>query len=384
MRNPVTARCLAITALLASFALVQTASAQIVLTKSTIEDFFDSEFGAVSSMSFDVDKILEILDITGADQVWDFTGLEFDFSVIGDGRIQTFPSSEGTLGEEFEEFDQSTHVIRADIMIRETFEGEEFEYTFANYEFAVLSEEEYTLLGVIVTEFIDPELQEIEGLIIKRPGQLRYQFPVTYESSWETAYEEESLFFGFRTTLDFIEEVTVDGWGELVTPHGTFEVLRVNRLKSIDLGFTTIPSLEVEFVDKSGMPLAIIDVDLDPFTGEIDPEYAEATLNLMITETSAPQDLAMELPGRATLHQNYPNPFNPVTQISYDLAEASVVSLDIYSLTGTRVMTVVDNSYQSAGTHSVAVDASNLASGVYIYQLRAGGQVFSRRMTLVK
>jgi len=331
-------------------------------------------------MSFDVDKIVELLDTKGPDQVWDFSGMEFDYNVMGGGRIQTFPSPEGTLGEEYEHFDQATKVIRADIMITETYEGEEYELTFANYEYSILSDEEYTVLGVVITEFLDPDEKEIDGLIIKRPGQLRYAFPVTYGSSWETEYEEQSIFFGFETTFDYSEEVVVDGWGSLVTPHGTFEVLRVSRFKTMDFGFMGIESLEVEFVNENGMPLATIEVD----TGEFDTEYAEASLSLILTETSAPQELAMELPERATLHQNYPNPFNPSTLISYELAEASVVSLDVYSLTGTRVLSVIDNSYQSAGAHTVTVNASGLSSGVYIYQLRAGGQVFTRRMTLVK
>lgn len=37
-----------------------------------------------------------------------------------------------------------------------------------------------------------------------------------------------------------------------------------------------------------------------------------------------------------------------------------------------------------AGAHRVTFDASSLSSGVYLYQLEAGGQVLTRRMTLVK
>ncbi len=381
MRNTISAGCLAMMVLLA---LVQTAAAQITLTRNSIEVFFNSDFRVVSAMSFDAEKIVELLEIKGADQIWDFTDLELEFTLVGDGRIKTFPSVDGTLGEEFEHFGQATNVIRADIIIKETFEGEEFEFNFTNYEYSMLSDEEYILLGYVLTEFADPEEREIEGVIKKRPGQLMYKFPVTYGSTWESEYEEQTIFFGFDNRFDYTEEVVVDGWGELVTPYGTFEVLRVNRLKKMDLGFTFIESLEVEFVNANGMPLATIEVDIEFGTGEIDTEYAEASLSLILTGTSAPQDLAMELPGRATLHQNYPNPFNPSTLISYDLAEASLVSLDVYSLTGARVLSVIDNSYQSAGSHTVTVDASGLSSGVYIYQLRAGGQVFTRRMTLVK
>jgi len=381
MRKSILAGCFV---LVAALMAAQTALAQIVLTRNSVEDFFNADFRAVTAMSFDEEMIIELLDAKGPDQVWDFSDMEFDYNVMGNGRIQSLPSSEGTLGEEYEHFDQATNVIRADIVIEETYEGEQFEYTFANYEYSILTDEEYTVLGIILSEFLDPDEKEIDGVIFKRPGQLRYPFPVTYESSWETEYEEQSIFFGFDNTFDYTEEVVVDGWGSLVTPHGTFDVLRVSRLKTMDFGFLGIESLEVEFVNENGLPLAMIDVEIDPITGEIDTEYVEASLNLILTGTSAPREQAMELPERATLHQNYPNPFNPSTLISYDLAEASLVSLDVYSLTGTRVLSVIDNSYQSAGSHTVTVDASGLSSGVYIYQLRAGGQVFTRRMTLVK
>ncbi len=383
MRETIFKGCFLLVAILMA---AQTALAQIVINRNSVEDFFNSEFSVFSAMSFDVDELIELLEIKGADQVWDFTNIEMDFGMSGQGRIQTFPSVDGTLGEEFEHFEQATHVIRADVIISETYEGEEFEFTFANYEYSILSDEEYRLLGTVITEFVDPEIREIEGVILKRPGQLRYQFPVTYGSSWESEYEEQSIFFGFDNSFDYTEEVVVDGWGDLVTPYGTFEVLRVSRLKTMSFGFGSIglESLEVEFVNESGMPLATIEIDIEFGTDQFDTEYAEASLSLILSETSAPQDLAMELPERATLHQNYPNPFNPSTQISYELAEASVVSLDIFSLTGTRVLSVIDNSYQSAGTHTATVDASGLSSGVYIYQLRAGGQVFTRRMTLVK
>ena len=380
MRKTILAGCIV---LIAAAMAAQTTLAQIVITRSSIEDFFNADFSVVSSMSFDEDKIVALLDTKGADQVWDFSDMEFEFTMMGDGRIQAFTSVEGTLGEEFEHFEQATHVIRGDIIISETYEGEEFELTFANYEYSILSDEEYMVLGVVISEFLDPEEREIDGLIKKRPGQVRYEFPVSYQSSWESEYEEQSIFFGFDNSFNYTEEVVVDGWGELITPHGTFEVLRVTRLRKMSLGFAEIESLEVEFVNENGLPLAMIEAEIDFVTGEYDTEYAEATLNLILTETSAQQEPAMELPARATLHQNYPNPFNPTTVISYQVPEQSQVRLAVYDLTGRRIDTLVD-AVQGAGEYYVTWDASQLASGVYFYRLETGGEVLTRRMSLVK
>lgn len=71
------------------------------------------------------------------------------------------------------------------------------------------------------------------------------------------------------------------------------------------------------------------------------------------------------------LHQNYPNPFNSTTTIKFSLPQAELVTLKIYDLLGREVATLV-NEKLDAGLHSILVDASNFASGVFFYQLKAG------------
>lgn len=83
------------------------------------------------------------------------------------------------------------------------------------------------------------------------------------------------------------------------------------------------------------------------------------------------------------LSQNYPNPFNPSTTISFNLPQSGNVTLTVYNVLGQQVATLV-NGALNAGTHSVPFDASRLASGVYVYELRAGSFVQQKRMMLVK
>jgi hypothetical protein len=93
-------------------------------------------------------------------------------------------------------------------------------------------------------------------------------------------------------------------------------------------------------------------------------------------------------PAFAQLVQNYPNPFNPSTVIGYELSEASRVKLEVLSVDGRHVATLV-NSRVPIGRHGAVFNAAGLASGVYLYRIEAvtdNGHVFTqtRKMMLLK
>lgn len=74
------------------------------------------------------------------------------------------------------------------------------------------------------------------------------------------------------------------------------------------------------------------------------------------------------IPRSYKLFQNYPNPFNNSTMISYSLSKDSHAKLEIYSITGQKVITIV-NSLQQAGIYSVIINMGEYASGLYFYKL---------------
>ncbi|MGE5352734.1 MAG: two-component regulator propeller domain-containing protein, partial [Acidobacteriota bacterium] len=83
------------------------------------------------------------------------------------------------------------------------------------------------------------------------------------------------------------------------------------------------------------------------------------------------------------LSQNYPNPFNPSTTISYYLPHASLISLKLYDILGREAKTI-EEGLKSAGHHKIIFNASSLPSGVYIYRLKAGDFIASRKLLLIK
>jgi hypothetical protein len=88
-------------------------------------------------------------------------------------------------------------------------------------------------------------------------------------------------------------------------------------------------------------------------------------------------------PSGFSLDQNYPNPFNPETTIKYTIPSAGHVDLRIYNLLGQELHTLVSE-YKDAGDYTVNFSANDLNSGVYIYSLVSGENVFTRKMTFLK
>ncbi|MDE3057513.1 MAG: T9SS type A sorting domain-containing protein [Bacteroidota bacterium] len=89
------------------------------------------------------------------------------------------------------------------------------------------------------------------------------------------------------------------------------------------------------------------------------------------------------LPNQFALEQNYPNPFNPSTEIRYQVSEAGNVTLKVYDALGREIATLADER-KAPGSYEASFDGSRLASGVYYYTLRAGDNVQTKQMVLVK
>ncbi len=114
-------------------------------------------------------------------------------------------------------------------------------------------------------------------------------------------------------------------------------------------------------------------VDIADRYALVDPAEYEAGLE---------QDIIVDGAAPITL-QNSPNPFNPSTSIRFTIPADAPVRLAVYDLLG-RELSVLVNGRLSAGSHQVHFDGATLPSGVYVYQLTAGGRSVTRTMHLVK
>jgi hypothetical protein len=121
-------------------------------------------------------------------------------------------------------------------------------------------------------------------------------------------------------------------------------------------------------------------------TNKEDVEYTRVPLASLILDTSTTYIYSpslSEVPEVFTLYQNYPNPFNPVTTIHYQLPKAAKVELEIYTTLGQKIATLV-NKEQKAGYYDTNFNASQFASGVYLYSLKAGKYHAVKKMIILK
>jgi hypothetical protein len=111
--------------------------------------------------------------------------------------------------------------------------------------------------------------------------------------------------------------------------------------------------------------------------------YWRDTLRFLLKPFTGIAEQQRGIPSEFKLAQNYPNPFNPSTTIRFELPKSSHVRLSVYDMLG-REVSVLTNERRDAGVYDVKFDASFLSSGVYLYTLRAGGFIQSRKLILLR
>ena len=112
----------------------------------------------------------------------------------------------------------------------------------------------------------------------------------------------------------------------------------------------------------------------------------DVNITSTLTQTSVPD--GEEIPRTFALRQNAPNPFNPVTVIQYQLPREAHVTIDVLSIAGKLVATLVDEE-QDAGVKAVTWDGTSatgekVASGIYMYRMQAGDHTSRKMMVLLK
>ncbi len=164
----------------------------------------------------------------------------------------------------------------------------------------------------------------------------------------------------------------------------------------------TATSYQVQVSDVRSFSSTIMDTTITDTVLQVSPLAANTTFYWRVSAvndkgasdftdlksfTTGNNIVSVEAAGEASkkfeLLQNYPNPFNPTTQIQFSIPRSGFVSLKVFNLIGQEIATLYEGIKQ-AGSHVVLFNGNQLSSGVYIYTLKAGSFVNSKKFILLK
>ncbi|MGE5621318.1 MAG: GxGYxYP domain-containing protein [archaeon] len=123
------------------------------------------------------------------------------------------------------------------------------------------------------------------------------------------------------------------------------------------------------------------DPEIGRYIEVVTPEKFSVLLRKKIDPSAVAEEQTK--PEAYALLQNYPNPFNPSTVIGYEIPFGSMVELSVFDLLGREVSLLVKE-YKPAGRYRAVFNGSGLSAGLYICRLKAGQNIVSRKMLLVK
>jgi hypothetical protein len=184
------------------------------------------------------------------------------------------------------------------------------------------------------------------------------------ELTWKTATEREN--YGFEVYRSFVSASEQDRKKQ------TLSSLDWEEQGFIEGNGTTTEKSQYTYVDEKPLEEAgtyyykIVQVDYDGNQTHF-----------------GPAELEYEAPKEFSLSQNYPNPFNPTTVIPYAIPEQSKVSIRVFNVLGQVVQTLYSGERQP-GRYKIQFNGQALSSGVYFIHLQAKGNVFTKKMMLVK
>ncbi len=166
-------------------------------------------------------------------------------------------------------------------------------------------------------------------------------------------------------------------------------------LKSVEDGQITVAGVTNEFTDENSLsgeaPLVTFvfkwvgDDASEMFIDNIQVIDTDYNMNKLERTSVDP----VPLPEEFELMNNYPNPFNPVTKMRFALPKSENVTIVIYNVLGQKVKTLVSNQKFRAGIRTFKWNGTNdqgmrVGSGTYIYRIKMGNYVSSKKMTLIK
>ncbi|MCK6562269.1 T9SS type A sorting domain-containing protein [bacterium] len=372
------------------------AFAQITVTNATFPSAGDTLKMAVNNSPSVINLIFTP---PGGPQTWDLSGLNVDATQNFIFRAASEGSVSGQVsGAELVTLPPTPHAEEYYNVTANRFELQAY-YGIAPYDLVSNSLFHY-----------NPPLTERQAplnffdIYASSSGILERFLPSAFKPALVAALPATLDSLRYRMAISQID--VVDAYGSMSIPGGTYDVLREKRTRYTEtrldgkhpiLGWLDITNDAIQAgfhglgVDTTVFFYFYNDVAKEPIarvTLNAAQSAAQQTLfryNPAVTSVASNES---NIPSSYVLHGNYPNPFNPTTVISFQLPVYSEVTLSIFNTNGQLVKQLVAGE-MSAGRHSFTWDATNergerVASGVYLYVIKAGEFTAQRKLILMK
>ena len=204
--------------------------------------------------------------------------------------------------------------------------------------------------------------------------------PMVFENAGDIRYSGfgetlEGCLVQLRTfTVDTLEQEDIDeGYWAIYDESGE--------------GWLTVIGLSPQEFEDSDMASWVLGTEVEDFTGIMTENYGHYAIAPRISDDVGPFGVSEDGSGLSpydfALDAPYPNPFNSTTSISFSLQHKGWAHLGVFDLQGRLVSTLVESEMR-AGQHRFMVDASLLATGVYMLRLETETQTASQKLVLVK
>ncbi|MEJ2635456.1 MAG: T9SS type A sorting domain-containing protein [Calditrichia bacterium] len=234
------------------------------------------------------------------------------------------------------------------------------------------------------------EIQGIKSTLIQEPGDILIKYPFTYGTAWSSDYTDTlSAGMGFLMIERVVSDNSVDAYGTITVPLGTYDCLRTEAMvttysltyfNNILYFSDTLKTIEYTWMGENLGLLA----SASSLVGETNPDFTMASdVSFRVSGATAIAQEDFTKPSAYSLDQNYPNPFNPTTNIGFTLPEKGTVTISIYNVVGEQVATAFSGNLP-AGKHNMEFDAGNLSSGIYFYRIEANKWKATKQMILMK
>jgi hypothetical protein len=272
----------------------------------------------------------------------------------------------------------------------------------SDYNHTVRSEKPFTAYAVVTATFGNPTFQPRDADdIIAVDGNAftpTLDFPLLSPANGASVVVDNDIEVSWNTAFDFDGDDLTYEWvlysSDTLTVIATVPSNSNATETAVTLPYATVDGLladaglangeSADFVwnvrVSDGLDTLDVRGSYGNFGDDWEPIYRELTLE---RSTATSNDEEFGTPNAFALEQNYPNPFNPSTTIKFALPTTSNVTLTVYNMLGQKVSTLI-NDKMNAGFHSVPFDASNLASGMYIYRIEAASFTSIKKMLLIK